>query len=124
MTIENNPSAGSVQPNSSRPDGAEQAQQAAQSDGAESSETSSVEESGPEDRVEISDVARAAQSEVGGDAALIERGRAALESSSLSDGRLAELRANVESGRYTEPEVTEQIAEGLAEDFGGVSEEG
>jgi hypothetical protein len=122
MTVDNNPSAGSVQPNSSRPDGADQAQEAGQSDGVESSETSSVEESTPEDRVEISDAARAAQSE-GGDAALIERGRAALESSSLSEGRLAELRENVESGRYAEPDVTEQVAEGLAADFGGIPSE-
>lgn len=118
MTVENNPSAGSVQPNSSRPDGAEQAQEAAQSDGAGSSETSSADESTPGDRVEISDAARAAQSEGGGDAALVERGRAALESSSLSAERLTELRENVENGRYTQPEVTQQVARGLGEDLG------
>ena len=121
MTIQDNPSAGSIQPNSSRNDGPDQAQDAAQSDGVESSETSSTDDTSPTDRVEISDEARKAQAETGDNAALVERGRAALESSrSLSDDRLAELRENVESGRYTEPDAIQQSAEGLAEDLGGV----
>lgn len=118
MTIQDNPSAGSVQPNSSRNDGPNKAQEAAQSDGVESNESNSTEKSTPSDRVEISDEARAAQSETGDNAALVERGRAELESSSsLSEDRLAELRENVESGQYTESDVTEQVAQGLAEDL-------
>ncbi|PSQ76552.1 MAG: hypothetical protein BRD30_11010 [Bacteroidetes bacterium QH_2_63_10] len=117
MTIQDNPSAGSVQPNGPRSDGPDQAQEAAQSDGVESSETSSTDEASRSDRVEISEEARAAQSELGDNAALIERGRAELKSSSLSEERLTELRENVENGRYTESDVTEQVAQGLADDL-------
>lgn len=117
MTIQDNPSAGSIPPNGPRNDGPDQAQEAAQSDGVESSETSSADESRSSDRVEISEEAREAQSELGDNAALVERGRAELQSSSLSEDRLAELRENVENGKYTEPEVTEQVAQGVADDL-------
>ena len=70
------------------------------------------------DRVEISDAARQAQAGDATDAALVERGRQVLEASSLSEGRLAELKQRAESGYYTSPEATQQIAEGLAEDLG------
>ena len=80
-------------------------------------EASSTQSAAAGDRVEISDAARAAQSS--GDAALVERGRHALEASSLPEERLAELQQRVESGYYTEPEAHEQIAEGLAKDLGG-----
>jgi hypothetical protein len=117
MTIQDNPSAGSVSPNSPRGDGPDQARDVSPSDEAQSSESNAGRDASASDRVEISDEARAAQSEIGDNAALIERGRAALESSSLSASRLSELRDNVESGRYLESDVTEQVAQGLAEDL-------
>jgi anti-sigma28 factor (negative regulator of flagellin synthesis) len=118
MTVQNNPSTGPVQPNSARSDDADQAQEAAQADGAEGAESAAPDETTSGDRVEISDTAQAAQAEVGSDAALIESGRQELTSSSLSAERLSELREQVENGRYTEPDVTQQVAEGLAEDLG------
>lgn len=118
MTIQN-PSTGPLQSSSPRSDETSQSQEAAQSSEAETDESAAAEETTSGDRVDISSAAQAAQAEVGGDAALIERGRKALETSSLSADRLAELRERVDSGRYTEPDVAEQVAEGLAEDFGG-----
>lgn len=118
MTVQNNPSTGPVQPNSARSDDAGQAQEAAQTDGAEGAKSAAPDETTSGDRVEISDTAQAAQSEVGSDAALIESGRQELASSSLSAERLSELREQVENGRYTEPDVTQQVVEGLVEDLG------
>lgn len=117
MTVQNNPSAGPVQPNSARSDEAEQARQASQADGAKGTDAP-PDEAAPGDRVEISDAARAAQSDAAGDAALVQRAREALSTSSLSADRLSELRANAESGRYTEPDAVQQAAEGLADDLG------
>lgn len=117
MTVQNNPSTGPVQPNSARPDDASQAQEANQAQGAEGEDTAATEETTPGDRVEISDAARAAQSEKSGDAALIDRARSELETSSLSADRLEELQERVESGRYTDPDVTQQVAENLADDL-------
>lgn len=117
MTVQNNPSTGPVQPNSARSDDASQAQGAAQTDDTESAESGAPDETASSDRVEISDAARAAQSEAGGDSALIERGRRELASQSLSDARLTELQEQVESGRFTEPDVTQQVVEGLAGDL-------
>lgn len=118
MSIQN-PSTGPVHSNPARGEEANQAHEAAQTDEAQGEEAASTEETTPSDQVEISDAARAAHSEVGEDAALIERGRKALEESSLSEDRLAELQQRVEDGYYTQPEATQQIVEGLAQDVGG-----
>lgn len=117
MAIQN-PSTGPLHTNPARSDEASQAQEAASSEGKEN-EPAATEETSASDRVEISDAAREAHSDVGGDAALIERGQQALKESSLSDARLAELQRRVEDGYYTQSEVTQEIAEGLARDLGG-----
>lgn len=122
MTIQN-PSTGPLHSNRARNGEANEAQETAHSGETKGNEPDSTEETSPSDQVEISEAARMAHSEVDGDAALIELGRKGLESASLSEGRLAELQQRVESGYYTTPEMTEQIAEGLAEDFSGPSGE-
>lgn len=118
MTIQN-PSTGPLQPNSARNDDVSEAQQAASSEDASSEQSAETTDAAGTDQVEISDAARAAQERLSGeDVALIERGRQALEESSLSEERRAELQEQVENGRFTEPDVTQQVASTLAEVLG------
>ncbi|MFB6273797.1 MAG: hypothetical protein ABEL51_12965 [Salinibacter sp.] len=125
MTVQNNPSTGPIQPNSARSDEAGQAQEAGQTDGAESEGAAAANETSSSDRVEISDAARAAQSQAGDDAALVKRARQELgESSTLSADRLSELREQVDNGRFTEPDVTQQVAQRLANDLSSAASSG
>lgn len=119
MTIQN-PSTGPVQPNSARSDDVNEAQQAANAEEAPSEPPAETTDAAGTDQVEISDAARAAQERLSGeDVALVERGRQALnEESSLSAERRAELQEQVENGRFTEPDVTQEVASTLAELFG------
>jgi hypothetical protein len=118
MTIQN-PSTGPVQPNSARNDDVSEAQQAANAEEAPSEPPAETTDAAGTDQVEISDAARAAQERLSGeDVALVERGRQALEESSLSAERRAELQEQVEGGRFTEPDVTQEVASTLAELFG------
>lgn len=119
MTIQN-PSTGPLQPDSARNDDVGKAQQAASSEEASSEQSAETTDAAGTDQVEISDAARAAQERLSGeDVALVERGRQALnEESSLSEERLTELQEQVENGRFTEPDVTQEVASSLAELFG------
>ncbi|WP_103029084.1 hypothetical protein [Salinibacter altiplanensis] len=120
MNIQN-PSTGPLQPDSARNENIGEAQQAANSEGAASEEAASeTTDAAGTDQIEISDAARAAQERLSGeDAAFVERGRQALnEESSLSEERRAELQEQVENGRFTEPDVTGDVASSLAELFG------
>ncbi|MEF8816895.1 MAG: hypothetical protein V5A20_02270 [Salinibacter sp.] len=119
MTIQN-PSTGPVQPNSARNDDVSEAQQAANTEGSTPEETGETTDAAGTDQVEISDAARAAQEQLSGeDVALVERGRQALtEEASLSEERRTELQEQVENGRFTEPDVTEEVASTLTELFG------
>jgi len=118
MTIQN-PSTGPLQPNSARSDDVSEAQQAADAEEAPSEPPAETTDAAGTDQVEISDAARAAQERLSGeDVALVERGRQALNESSLSEERIGELREQVENGRFTEPDVTQQVASSLAELFG------
>lgn len=119
MTIQN-PSTGPARSNPMRSDEAGTTQDAAQSANAGNQAPDAPEETAG-DRVEISDAARSAQSESGEDAALVKRGREALQDSSLSSDRLAELQQRVENGFYSEPSSIQKVAEGLAEDIGGAA---
>ena len=119
MTIQN-PSTGPVQPNSARNDDVSEAQRAANAEEASSEQSSETTDAAGTDQVEISDAARAAQERLSGeDVALVERGRQALnEEASLSEERRTELQEQVENGRFTEPDVTEDVAASLTELFG------
>ena len=71
-----------------------------------------------EDRLELSDAARAAYSKQQQQAADLAQAREALEAlPSLGGDRLAEIKARLESGYYTRPEVTAQIAERLTSEI-------
>jgi len=120
MTIQN-PSTGPAQPNPLRPDDAQSANEAAQSADAGADAPNQTEDTAAADRVEISDAARTAQSEAGGDAALVDRAREALQEPSLSPNRLEELQQRVENGAYSEPKAIQQVAEQLADDLVGTA---
>ena len=114
------PSTGPLQPDSARNENIGEAQQAADAEEASSEQSPETTDAAGTDQVEISDAARAAQERLSGeDVALVERGRQALsEEASLSEERRTELQEQVENGRFTEPDVTEEVASSLTELFG------
>jgi len=114
MNIQN-PSTGPARSNPLRSNEAERAPDAEPTTDA-SSDAAATDDTDTADQVEISDAAR---TEAASDAALIERSREALGATSLSAERLTELRQRVQEGYYSQPEVTEQVAERLADDIGG-----
>ena len=74
----------------------------------------------PGDRVELSDAARAAGAQPSAaQSPEVERARVALRAGSgLSPARLHELREQVRTGHYDQPEVAERVAEAAARDLG------
>jgi len=114
------PSTGPAHSNSTQNNEASQAQEIQRSEETVSGEESDAAEetSGPTDRLEISDAARAAHEKLGGeDAAIVQRGRQALQEASLSEDRISELQEEVSSGTFTELQVTEEVAAELANDI-------
>ena len=109
--------AGSLRPDRMRSGSTEQAEQA----GARSQQAAeqSAGSKAADDRVEISDSARAAQTD--GDkyaAELPFAQRALAEIPPLSEARAQEIIKRVEEGYYTKPDNVRQIAEQLARDIG------
>lgn len=73
-----------------------------------------------QDRVEISEAGRKAQAgDIKGTAELDFARKALLESKSLSDERVAQIRSRLQEGYYQQKAVTEGIAEGLERDLKG-----
>ena len=71
-----------------------------------------------EDRLELSDAARAAYSKQQQQATDLSQAREALETlPSLGEERLAEIKARLQNGYYTRPEVAAQIAERLTSEI-------
>ena len=75
---------------------------------------------GAQDRVEISDAARAAVSDAGSSQEINFARKALLGIPPLSEKRVADIMLRIQNGFYSQPDVLRQIAEQITSDLGGL----